>query len=507
MESRYFNTAYGIAKYLSEKQGVDGNYPARTFYGLTFSALLWSYFGEEFRENIGKALEAYRNTDKSGAEFHWEFNNYALHKLFIKSGDRRVYELLKDSRFKGTNATNWVILRAVARVYRKKPLDNLWSWFEFSKALRRQRREGFFPDDRDTRSLQYHCFSTALMAEAYEITREERYGKSFLDGAYFINDFVLPNGDTNYIGRGQEQVFGYAALIFLLEYAYTLTGDLSFRVNAEKVFRYLLGFRREDGSFPLVLRHEEKDYPKKTDVRDAGYLGWYHYNNYFDYLPILGYYLAETATLESRNRRLHRKTSNPKKDFYIHSSEKYKAAISRPGGSWANDQPFPYVCYRNESLFPCYGGEQYGETIYSKEAIPMPYGKISGKWIYFRDMDSRLNKNEILCKSKHICFRRVFDFRLDGFTMSDETLFRSNLFFEEFYPINLLFFDVKKKDTGSYLVKYGEAAAEIIASSECFIESGDFYCARGKLKALREKTGGLFSKGTVLKREIKVIFT
>jgi hypothetical protein len=513
--SKYYDPAYGIAKYLADAQSPKGNFPARCYYGESFSILLWSHFDKEFEDNIQKALEYYKQKNKKLNQLHWEFNNYALFKYYIKTKDPVVGELVKDLKFRGTKVINWTLLRALTRLLRNKPIDKLKANLEINKCLLRQ-KDGFFFDDKNVRSFQYHCFSTALIGELFDLTKKLKLKNSFLNGTNFILDFILPNGDTLYIGRGQEQIFGYGTLLFILEYAYKLTGEKIYKNKARQVLMYLNRFRRPDGSFPLVLRKGEEGYPKEINTKDTQYLGWYAYNNYFDYLPFLGYYLIKTHLIQSScfqgvNTYKEKAVTNSikyLKDYTVYTSNKYNAIVSKPGGYWTNDMPFPYVCYKNESIFPCYGGEQFVDSIYSIEQIPLPFGKTPLKWAYFREMDYKLIKDKLIAKCKYYKFSRKYEFHTSGFDIYDDIIFKKDIFFEEFYPVNLYFFKLTKITATEFETDYNGVKAKISTSKPCIIENSKFYCARGKLKSLRERILNVsFSKGDILNRKISVILS
>lgn len=513
MTEKYYRVAKGIAEYLARKQEGGGGFPARSFYGEAFSILLWSYFGEEFKDNISKAIDRYRQKDKSGTQFHWEFNNYALYHYYRRTGDSRIPPLLKNSKFKGTKSTNWMLLRAITRLYRKRVLDNIIARLEINICLSRQ-KQGFFLDEPDVRSFQYHCFSTALMGELFELTGNDEYKHSFLRGVDFISNFIMPNGDTLYIGRGQEQIFGYGALIFILEFAYKMTDNKSYKKNAREVLSYLLRFQRKDGSFPLVLREGEEGYPRVVNTEDERFLGWYAYNNFFDYLPFLGFYLMRADEIGVSRGTTSKPTVNSKNryetfrhnDYLVYSSYKYKAVVSKPGGYWTNDMPFPYICYKNESLFPCYGGEQFVESVYSVEQIPLPFGKTENGWMYFRELNYTIERNSLSASSEDLYFTRTFDFMENGFRVIDRTAFKRDVSFEEFYPINLYFFNLKQVGENVFETEYNNAVARVMPSKPCSIVEGKFCCARGRLKALRERILDVsYAKNDGLERTIEVV--
>ena len=115
----YYRTAHKIARYLAKKQSDNGSFPARTFFSENFSLLLWSYFSDEFKKNIKRALDYYLNKDKTGDHLFphsWEFNNYALLHYYLLTKDVCVPPFLRELRFEGIKVANWTLLRVVCRL-------------------------------------------------------------------------------------------------------------------------------------------------------------------------------------------------------------------------------------------------------------------------------------------------------------------------------------------------------------------------------------------------------
>jgi len=176
---------------------------------------------------------------------------------------------------------------------------------------------------------------------------------------------LLPNGDSLYVGRGQQQIFGYGALVYLLEAAAGLTGEEQFGAIAERAFSRLMRFQRSDGSFPLVLREGEPAEPWLPDISRPG---WYTYNRYADYLPLLGCFLLKAADPEVPPfGAVAPVSAHPA--FRLWREDRYVAVLALPGGASTNDLAFPYVCLEGQSLFPCYGAE--GATAPEAENIAM----------------------------------------------------------------------------------------------------------------------------------------
>lgn len=536
----YYRIAHNVADFLAKVQNEKGSFPARTFYAETFSLLLWSHFKDEFKTNIQRALDYYLTKDKIGDHLFphsWEFNNYALLNYYLTTRDARVSTFLEDLKFEGIKVANWSLLRAACRLLKGGLLNIIRANLDLIKVLLLFQKNGFVFDEKGyekcSKSFQYHCYSVALLGEIYGKAKREFIRKRFLQGVDYIIPFILPNGDTLYIGRGQEQIFGYGALIYALEYAHKITKNTLYKQKAEIVTSYLLKFQRKDGSFPLVLRDGEKGYPGEVDTRDDRFLGWYRYNSYFDYLSFLGYYLIKTDQIAIHLEDSNANHGQAKKDgnclsyhddeFLIYSNSPYTAVISRPGGYWANDMPLPYVCYKGESIFPCYGGEQRLESIYTARGIPLPFGiskdrawgwrraqlyrlrkiyyslkgtshfihrlkKTNVHELVFRDLlKYKLTSKGLLGKSRYLDHLRTFEFMNKKITIEDKIIFKRTIRFEEFYPINYLFFGVKQIDNTEFLIWYKGLKGRLISSRPCYIERKGLYCARGKVQAVRER--------------------
>jgi hypothetical protein len=300
---------------------------------------------------------------------------------------------------------------------------------------------------------------------------------------------VLPNGDALYVGRGQEQIFGYGALLYLLEAARQITGDDAYGAAAQRVFQYLLRFRREDGSFPLVLLEAEAPEPWHPD---AGRPGWYSYNRYADYLPFLGCLLMKAARAEApplgeaAPSRLH-------PAFRVIAKDRYTAVLSAPGGATTNDLAFPYLCVDGESLLPCYGGEAHGRRLKAcaTEAMPLPYGQLPGGETYaFRErLSYRLVGNDLVGLSPLVRHQRHFEFGTDGFTCRDEIAFRRRCLFSSFVPANFLFRNLRPTGDGDFETEHGRARARLRLLPDGRAHADAATTASGVLAALRRSRG------------------
>ncbi|NBI29328.1 hypothetical protein [Chengkuizengella marina] len=494
---------------------------------------LFQLDNKKYELEIKDSLKSYGDKDKNYFNFHWEFNNYALHQYYNLSNDREAYNQLHPLRFKGTKCTNWTILRGLCRILTKKnyPLGV----FEITRKITKYQDEfGFIRDDKRVNSLQYHCFSMALIAEAYQVTKNDFFKQSFLKAVDFISDFVLSNGTTNYIGRGQEQLFGYGPLLYSLVFALNLTGESKYEMLVNKVYCHLILFVREDGSLPLVLRKEELSYPIKIDVNDPKYLGWYNYNNYFDYTCFLAYYLNKAIKLYEPDTNLLNdyeiKNIISNKNFYILKSTNYDAVIATPGGYWTNDLPIPFICYKKVNLTPTYGGEQFGSLLYSPESIPLPHGIVKKRShsvkqllklnlkrvlkkpinnnLFFRDeLRYKLLNNKLVGESKIIKHIRNYDFKEREIIINDKIIFLKNIEFEKFHPLKLFFYNLTKINGQSFISEVEGQKLEVsFEEGEYNISDNNYYSPLGSVKMIDLELKNVnYKKSDILSVKYKLI--
>jgi len=365
-----------IAKYIKNYINTNNGFASRSFYGETFSLNLL-YLNNMLDEKSKMILITnFENIDKTNPEYHWEFNNYALLNYLNISKDKTIKKYLNPLKFKNTSVTNWTLLRSITRLIANKDKDLAIKEAK-EKIEKFQLKSGLILDKKDDKSFQYHCFSVAMIAEIYEESKDNYFKNSFLKGVEFIRVFILSNGESLYIGRGQNQSFGYGALIYILSIAYKYTNDKTILGDLDKVYKFLIQFQNEDGSFPLVMNGIEKGIPEIVNIKDANYAGWYPYNNYFDYLPFMGYFIAKAVKVldkfDTTDIQYKKNTSYKDENFIKIVKPNYEAVISKPGGYWTNDMPIPFIVYKGKSITPMYGGEQFQKSLYNLEGIPLPF--------------------------------------------------------------------------------------------------------------------------------------
>jgi len=141
-----------------------------------------------------------------------------------------------------------------------------------------------------SRPIQYHAFSGALLCRQYDKSHSESLGRRILGAANYLLSFVDPEGNFNYKGRGQNQIFGFAPAIYLLLQAHEIekkrNASAAYLSGARAIYAYLSRHQTSKGFFPLVLNNLE--WESKA--------GWFDYHHLTVYNAFLGAWLG-AATL------------------------------------------------------------------------------------------------------------------------------------------------------------------------------------------------------------------
>ena len=405
-----------IATWLAQ-QVSDNGFPARSFYGEAFALWLWQYFPGEFEAAAARLHPiALQQLNRSDAAAHPEFNAWAWFHISQKVG-RPLPEL---PRLNNTANSNWLLLGTLVRLLWAQKSGSQTNpgrlrWHTRLLLAIQQQSDGLIRDDRlisrrlpvpfpygrispyrlkkmphlQKLSLQYHCFSLALLWEIWLITGWAFVQTAVQRGHQAIGRFILANGDSLYIGRGQQQIFGYGSLIVFLA-AQAQSGNLAAAEQLSRVWQFVSQFQQAAGRFPLVLCPGEDGYPKVVNTQDPRWLGWYSYNNLFDYLPFFGVQLARAAQLlpESLPKPLaatHQIPIDVTHQFAFVRQSGWQMTLAAPGGSLSQDQPMPYFCLRGESILPCFGGEEGDDQPYNLTMLPLPYLELeNGRCLFLR---------------------------------------------------------------------------------------------------------------------------
>jgi len=245
---------------------------------------LWTPFENQYDRNATAAALWYISHEPQllrGTETHWEFINYG----FIRAG----IEIRDPQYHNNERVINWQLLKTVCKaMFRTLTVQEL----KYIENLIRthQQKDGLIPDfvtpeSRTTPSTQYHNFSACLLGELVELGLGDFFHAAFIKAIEYIESHPRKQyGNINSLGRGNNQIKGFATGIYALVRAQRF--DL-----AKAAYAYLRQFARQDEPYPLVLDHKEPHYSRITSPAP----GWESYNNYFDYIPLAGYYFLRAA--------------------------------------------------------------------------------------------------------------------------------------------------------------------------------------------------------------------
>ncbi len=368
------NLANEIANQIEDHVSKNKGFASRSFYGDSFSLALLTLTGKLNKENQKALTDSFQKLDQSQRAFHWEFNRYALFHYRNYSGDRTFDPFIDQGKETPTEATNWVLLRCNLNLLIGKQAEKQ---VETAKKIlgKMQLANGLILDEKLVYSFQYHCFMLAMVIEIYEQTQDPFLKERFQKGVSFIRRFILQNGDTLYVGRGQQQLFGYASLVYVLAQAHLITHDETILEEISRLLKFIKSRRLKDGRLPLVLRGAEGEIPDIVDLKNTDYLGWYGYNNYFDYLAFAGYFFQKASETLSSNAPSESNAIGNYSDqtFLRVSHPRYDAVVSRAGGYLSNDLTFPYLVSNGKAITPCFGGEQHAESLYQRNDLSLPY--------------------------------------------------------------------------------------------------------------------------------------
>ncbi|WP_394135679.1 hypothetical protein [Aliivibrio fischeri] len=295
-KKKFLQSANELVQHLNEKLDKDVGYPDQPSWGYAFSYLLAKQSDSiEFKELAEKSVMHLRRQDNSHPNYSWEFVVFALQKLKKQSRLDKM-DVLDGYHEKGTRMFNWFLLRNINKIF-----CGQFSAFDKYKLyiglFLFQNKDGLILDEFKTRSLQYHAFCLFILAHIIEKQPDNKIlKKHFLEGVKCAISYILEDGSAIYIGRGQEQIFGYGSLIYALEFCHSRIEKLDERI-LNKLVDKVTSLQREDGSYPLVLRTrqpEDNDVCFKSNHPD----GWYGYNTLYDYQPFLGYCLFMAGTFK-----------------------------------------------------------------------------------------------------------------------------------------------------------------------------------------------------------------
>ncbi len=387
LDSSLYDCAEGILDFLSTFQMKEGglldpdlgktipNSYGNAFYALACAKRYVVCGDALWKDRAVQALRVELNWAESYERFagvyRFEFKNYALLQIYsllrdeLDVGIRSKLELYLHGRQNICSyQTNYAMMRALNsrvahRLFGSKSKDLMRARFEMSLVGFRQDKDGLFSDDAHHHSFQYHAYVLALLYQYYLIAPSEDIRDRFLRGVDYLLPFIDLDGDFNYIGRGQRQVFGYASYIYALRGAAALTGN-SFYVD--------VSLRVEKFVMPTLLKHEivcfvgAAGVGKNVDLK----VGYYPYNNRSDYLSFAAYYLMLAASIDLSAVR----KSAVVFDFSKSYSRYYatgnlllirdKDFLCVLGGTPGNHAELPFVLHTSPFTFSTSGGPSFG---------------------------------------------------------------------------------------------------------------------------------------------------
>jgi len=508
-----------IASFLAVSQKSDGNFPTKTYYGEAYAVSLWNSYGEKYANEVHQSLDAISNwesldgTLQKNERFIWEFVVHALTDPLIGPVDDP--DLIERWKECPHMVTNYRLMRYISRLRtgrqskRSSVIKALWTTFHPPSSGKKwpDDRSGFIKDRHQDYSIQYHAFSASLLFDIWRNASSKAILKRFIRAAEILRELQLPNGDIIFAGRGQRQTFGHASAIFVFSAAYSVTNEERYLTAAERSWSYMAEYQREDGSYPLVLNTNEPDFPTgKPDITKPGLFGWYEYNDFFDYLPFAGWMLRRSAmVLANKPESIIKSPKHilPTPQFDRVDCDNYSAVLSRPYAHRNNGLPLPRICFKNESVTPCGGGEQYTPSIYDSRAISLPLIRDkTGNFTFAVDsLVYEYSNNTYTGKSSDIAHVRTLDFTNQRLTVSD-TVSASN---HEAIIENFMFFGARELTPTKFelLDRHGAKWGVATTSSPAHIESEKLYCAEGSLVAIQSSVP---VECTLAKFEMKIKF-
>lgn len=280
---------------------VPGEHYATTHFALLGAIVYRQQPDPAVLEQVKLAIDFHLRTSPDAYRFgtwmyHWDFQNYAfletyrlLRDVLTPTEKARWEQGLTHWRENDNNSlTNWIAMRAYSARLRYQlfhsSADRLKCWWRLKRMQRARQADGCFDDFRNSsRPIQYHVFTLALLHRIWLLHRSATIRRQFLAGVNYFIPFIDPDGSFNYLGRGQEQIFGYGVAIYVLEAAKNLDAANApmYQRLLERLWRYLLQFQRA-GVFPLVLNSHD----------DRERCGWYDYHHFSVYNSFLGVWLA-----------------------------------------------------------------------------------------------------------------------------------------------------------------------------------------------------------------------
>jgi len=266
---------------------VMGEHYAHTHFAWACAMMHRRDGGDEW---LGRAMEAIEFHIRTSPDeyppgdwdYHWDFNNlafaetYALLRERLDASIRKRWEdALLAWKTNPHSATNWLAMRAAAArqrgllLDRPGDMDDARAWLD--RTLSAQTADGCFDDiPGQSRPGQYHAYTAALLHRMREFA-PERIDPALVRAARWLLAATGPDGDMTALGRGQGQIFGYAAAAYLFRAAASMDSDFAphYRWAEDRILQKLAAFQTPEGWIPLAL----------NDAPVSERAGWYDYHH------------------------------------------------------------------------------------------------------------------------------------------------------------------------------------------------------------------------------------
>lgn len=476
---------------------VQGEHYSTTHFALLAAILYQETKEPQYLESAKQAIEFHLRTSPTEYApfanwmYHWDFQNYAfvltyrlLRETLTAAELQRWQKGLHSWRTNYKNKlTNWAAMRAWAFAERNmlfgKPLDQFKVKWNLRYVDKARHADGCFDDNANlSRPIQYHVFTVALVHRLLLLQENNNLRKWFDSGIEYLLPFIDPDAEFNYLGRGQRQIFGYAAAIYALEAAYQFERDDELLRKASGVFEFLLRYQ-EDRHFPLVLNEQPDE--KRS--------GWYDYHHLTVYNAFLGAWLGLTHLL--KNPKAEGQKENTR--FFWFTGDTQTAIVSRDNYFAAFYGGLPeYLCeagitphhlwWKNLGLlFSCPGGasaERFGNyyPAENEKNLFAPIAKGDGKWFLPAYRASGLFE----CGKDHLNMRynygpfsveRMIKFDEAELFFEDRIYFHADATFDEFrffnFPVAASHLNVEVVDQNGLKITGAEGSISLEIHGGC----------------------------------------
>lgn len=266
----------------------------RSFYGESFTAAALATLGKN-NDLQNTFVELFLRNDE--APSHPEFNLFAWQAFLQKTTNNHIAALVSRPRFKKiflNKVSNWVLLRSLVRIQTGRHAQRWIGLLEAHLILRYNTYQGYITDNtlrmlherKKSVSSQYHAFATLLVGLIAETLPSPTLQKKFIHYLHTSRAEITADGHLKMRGRGRQQLFGYAAMLYALALAFRYTKKKEYLLDFQNILTYITSFtQKNNGEIPIVLTNQDP----------TPYL--YSYNNTVDYLAFLCFVLARTSRL------------------------------------------------------------------------------------------------------------------------------------------------------------------------------------------------------------------